>query len=57
MLEKLEVERVEFVHLLRIAQDELPLEGKALRVPMEYVGWPGWYEAAQVTDVHRHQTR
>ena len=29
------------------------LEGKALL--MEYVVWPDWYEAAQVTDAHRHQ--
>lgn len=43
MLEKLEV---------KLAQDER--EGKAL--PIE-VGRPGWYEAAQVTDAHRHQTR
>ena len=43
-------EKIEF----KLGQDDRELDSRREALLMEQVGWPGWYEVAQVTDAHRH---
>ena len=38
----------------KLGQDDRELDSRREALLMEQAGWPGWYEAAQVTHAHRH---